>query len=126
MPTFSSPQPVAVTVAILMGDVRIVASDRTDTVVGVRPSADNPKSVKQAEQTVVEFDHGRLLVKTPKQWGNVFGRPGSVDVDIQVPAGSTLDGDTGLGDLYTEGRLGACRFRSGMGVLRIADTGPLT
>ena len=126
MPTFRSPEPVAVALDIAMGDVRITASEGEDTVVSVRPSSDSAKSVKLAEQTVVEFDSGRLIVKTPKQLTNLFGRPGSVDVDIQVPAGSSLDGHTGLGDLTTEGRLGAVRFRSGMGVMRIADTGPLT
>ena len=36
MPTFETPDPISVTIDIV-GDARITASDRTDTVVTVRP-----------------------------------------------------------------------------------------
>jgi hypothetical protein len=126
MPTFDSPGPIAVAISLAMGDVRITAADRADTVVEVRPSDDHAKSVKAAEQTTVEFAHGRLTVKTPKSLSSYLGRPGGVDVDIQLPSGSSLEGDTGMGDLTTDGRLGAVRFRSGMGELRISDTDSLS
>jgi DUF4097 and DUF4098 domain-containing protein YvlB len=125
MSTFDSPGPVAVTISLVMGDVRITASDRTDTVVEVRPASDSAKSLKMAEQTVVEYADGRLTVKTPKQLNSLFGRPGSVDVDIQLPAGSQLEGTTGMGDLVVDGRVGTCRFKSGMGTIRLGDTGTL-
>src|SRR5437764_958604 len=38
MPTFDTPEPISVTVEFGVGDLRIVASDRTDTMVEVRPS----------------------------------------------------------------------------------------
>jgi len=56
MPTFDTPEPISVTVEIGVGDIRIVASDRTDTVVEVRPSDEAKKSdVTAAEQTRVEY-----------------------------------------------------------------------
>lgn len=125
MPTFDSPGPVAISLTLVMGDVRIVATDRRDVVVGVRPANDTPKSQKVAEQTTVDFRDGRLTIRTPKDLASMFGRPGGVDVEIEVPAGSTLDGDTGMGDLVTEGRLGDCKFRCGAGRVRIGDTGRL-
>jgi hypothetical protein len=38
MPTFDTPEPISVTVEFGVGDLRIVASDRADTMVEVRPS----------------------------------------------------------------------------------------
>jgi DUF4097 and DUF4098 domain-containing protein YvlB len=125
MSTFDSPGPVAISLTLLMGNVRIVASDRTDTVVGVRPAGDSAKARKAAEQTTVDFRDGRLTVRTPKDLASLFGKPGGVDVDIEVPTGSSLDGDTGLGDLVVEGRLGACKFKTGLGALHLGDTGRL-
>ena len=38
MPTFDTPEPISATVELTLGDVRISASERIDTVVGVEPS----------------------------------------------------------------------------------------
>ena len=43
MPTFETPEPISVSLELGVGDVRIAASERTDTVVEVRPS-DPPKN----------------------------------------------------------------------------------
>lgn len=126
MPTFQTPGPVALTVSLVCGDLRIVASDRTDTIVEVRPANNSEKSEKMCEETTVDYADGRLTVKTPKTLSRLWGRnTGAIAVGIQVPAGSRLDGDTGLGDLVVEGRLDSCRFKSGMGALRLGDTGRL-
>ena len=56
MPTFDTPEPISVTLEVGVGDIRIVASDRTDTIVDVRPSDPAKKSdVTAAEQTRVEY-----------------------------------------------------------------------
>jgi DUF4097 and DUF4098 domain-containing protein YvlB len=125
MPTFDTPQPITVTLSLLMADVRINASDRADTVVEVRPANPSTKSARVAEETRVEYADGRLLVKTPKHLNSLFGRPGGIDVDIHLPAGSSLDGDVGLGELHGDGRLGECRYKTGYGAVRLAHTGPL-
>ncbi|GAA2383465.1 hypothetical protein Cme02nite_70440 [Catellatospora methionotrophica] len=125
MPTFDTPEPIAVSLSVVAADVRIVAADRTDTVVEVRAANNSTRSARLVEQTRVEYADGRLLVKTPKHLGTLFGRTGSIDVEIHLPAGSTLDGDTGLGDLHADGRLGDCRFSSGYGRLHFAQTANL-
>ena len=80
MPTFDTPQPISVTLDVGMGDIQVVASDRTDTVVDVRPSDPAKKSdVTAAEQTRVEYASGRLLVKAPKGWRVVVPRGRGVD-----------------------------------------------
>jgi DUF4097 and DUF4098 domain-containing protein YvlB len=117
MPTFDTPEPISVTIDIGLGDIRIAASDRTDTAVDVRPT--NPareSDVRAAEQTRVEYAAGRLLVSGPKQRGlGVFGKTGSVDLVIELPAGSHLHGEAGAGAFHCRGRLGAFRVRTGLG-----------
>ncbi|XVV01643.1 hypothetical protein ACQPW3_30210 [Actinosynnema sp. CA-248983] len=92
MPIFATPEPISVALELIVGPTRITASDRTDTVVEVRPTNPNRDGdVKAADQTRVEFDNGRLLVKTPKPRG-IFNKGGSVDVSIELPAGSSVRG----------------------------------
>lgn len=127
MPTFATPEPIAVTVELVVGDVRIVASDRQDTVVQVRPTdISHDSDMRAAEQTRVEYSAGRLLIKAPKQRGlGFFGRTASIDVTIELPAGSTLDGDASVAAFRSSGRLGECRIKSGTGNIQLDDTGQL-
>ena len=43
LPAFATPDPIAVSIELSVGDVRVVASDRADTVVQVRPSDAVPR-----------------------------------------------------------------------------------
>lgn len=125
MPTFATPEPISVTLEISVGEVRINASDRTDTVVEVAPS--NPgrePDVAAAEQTRVDYSGGKLLVKGPKQRGN-WRRVGSVDVTIDLPAGSELNASAAMGEFRAEGRLGKSRVTAASGHIRLDQTGPL-
>ncbi|MDQ2741236.1 MAG: hypothetical protein M3Z66_02905, partial [Chloroflexota bacterium] len=91
MPTFDTPEPIAVDVELGVGEVRILASDRTDTRVEVRPSDPDKKSdVNAAEGTRVECTGSRLLIKAPKGWKQFTPWRGgeSIDVEIALPAGS--------------------------------------
>ncbi|HEX7132265.1 MAG TPA: DUF4097 family beta strand repeat-containing protein [Iamia sp.] len=127
MTTFETPTPLSVTIDIV-GDARITASDRTDTVVDVRPR--NPSKagdVKAAEEAVVECRDGRLLVRTPKHRRRFtpFGGGERVTVTIDLPTGSAVEASTDMGDLTTEGELGACRLETAMGDIRLDHTGAL-
>lgn len=127
MSTFDTPEPIALSLELGVGDVRIVASDRTDTVVDVQPSDPSKKSdVTAVEQTRVEYANGSLLVKAPKGWRFVgpSSRHGSIDVRIDVPTGSAVRGSAGVGALRCTGRLGACRYRTGLGQIVLERTGP--
>ena len=105
MPVFATPEPIFVTIELNMGDTRIIASDRTDTLVEVSPRDDSKAAdVRAAEQTRVEFSDGRLLVKTTQR--SFIGRGSPVDVTIELPAGSQVQGDSGMGDFGGEGELG--------------------
>jgi DUF4097 and DUF4098 domain-containing protein YvlB len=127
MPTFDTPKPISVTIEPVVGNVRVVASDRVDTVVDVRPSDESDTSdVKAAEQTRVEFTGGALSVKAPKMRPFDFtNKTRSIDVTIELPTGSRVQGNTGLGDLRGTGRLGECRYKSGAGHVQLDHTGAL-
>jgi hypothetical protein len=126
MPTFDTPEPISVTVELGVGDVQIVASDRTDTMVEVRPTDPAKKAdVTAAEQTRVEYAGGTLLIKAPKSWRRYTPRGGgeSVDVQVELPAGSQLRGETGVAALRCRGRLGECRYKTGVGDIQLDQAG---
>ncbi len=118
MTTFQTPEPIAVTVEVLSGDVTVIATDRSDTVVQVRPAdAAKKADVRAAEQTVVDFADGTLTVKTSKDWRThtPFGGNPTIEVTIEVPAGSRLTGSTGVGRLLGAGDLGPCDLQVSLG-----------
>lgn len=126
--TFETTEPIAVTLSLNIANVRISAGDRTDTVVTVTPNDASKKAdVEAAEQTRAEFSGGRLLVKAPRSWKQYtlfkFGRE-SLDVSIELPAGSSVDGEAWVGDLRCTGRLGEFRYRTGAGDIRLERAGP--
>lgn len=127
MPSFATPEPILADLDPVVGNVRIVAGDRTDTVVEVAPLDENNESdVDAARRTVVEFSGGTLTVRAPKMRLLDFSnRTRSIDVTIELPAGSRVQGSTGLGDLTVTGRIGGCRYRSGTGHIRLDHAGEL-
>ncbi len=121
MPTFSTPEPISLTVEVVVGDVRIAASDRLDTVVRVRPSDESHEpDVRAAEQTRVDHAAGRLAVRGPKQRGlGLFSRIGSVDVIVDLPTGSQVQGETAVGAFHCVGQLGECRLKTSSGTIEV-------
>jgi hypothetical protein len=128
MTTFATPAPILVTLELGVGDIRIEASDRSDTLVEVRPSEGAKKAdVTAAEQTRVEFDNGILVIKAPKRWRQWTPRGGgeSIEVHIDLPAGSQLRGEAGIAAFRCTGRLGQCDIKTGMGQIRLDQAGPV-
>src|ERR671912_3031321 len=126
MPTFDTPKPIPAPVELGVGAPRIVASDPTAPLVEVPPSAPAKKAdVTAAEQTRVEYAGGRLLIKAPKSWRQLTWRGGgeSVDVQVELPAGSHLRGETGVAALRCQGRLGECRYKTGVGDIQLDQAG---
>jgi DUF4097 and DUF4098 domain-containing protein YvlB len=126
MPTFDTPASIAATIDIASGYVRISASDRTDTVVEVRPTNESADGdVRAAEQARVEYANGQLLVKGPKnKLRSLFGRPPSIDVTIDLPSDSRVDAKV-WADIRSEGRLGDATFDTAVGSIRLDQTGRL-
>ena len=76
MPTFATPGPIVATVAVAGAQVRVTASDRTDTVVLVEPINKASRSdVKVANRTKVDFAGGQLIGQNDHLRGQErFGR----------------------------------------------------
>ena len=129
MPDFQTrtPGPISVTLELGTGDVRIAASDRTGTVVEVRPSNEADESDgKAAKQVRVDYAGGMLRVTGPKPGAFDFSRKTrSVDVSIELPSDSQVSLDTLVGDVRCAGRLGECRLKTSAGSFWLEQTGPL-
>jgi DUF4097 and DUF4098 domain-containing protein YvlB len=127
MPTFATPEPIIANIEPGVGNVHVIASDRTDTVVDVRPTDESePSDVKAAQQTVVDFSAGTLTVKGPRISPlDISRKSRSIEVTVELPTGSRVYGSTSLGDLRADGRLGECRYKSATGHLRLYHTGEL-
>ncbi|MFJ4466988.1 DUF4097 family beta strand repeat-containing protein [Streptomyces sp. NPDC089424] len=124
MPSFVTPEPVAVTAHVEAGSLQFLAGDRQDTVVDVRPR--DPKKdldVRAAGQTEVTCAGGVLNVRTPKS--NLFGRTGAVDVTVELPADSRVDMTGAWVQVLAEGRLGEVQVKTSSGDVRLDVTGPL-
>lgn len=127
MPAFDTPEPITVDIQIYLGQVRVHASDRADTVVEVRPSDPSSEaSVQAAERTIVDLSGGRLLIKDPKPKALRYLLPwrGFIDVTVELPAGSRIE-TQGAADLIATGPLGRAVLHSSYGDMRLEETGPL-
>ncbi|MGW1226163.1 DUF4097 family beta strand repeat-containing protein [Streptomyces sp. NPDC001515] len=125
MPSFDTPGPITATVHVDAGSIQFIASDRTDTVVEARPR--DPKKdqdVRAAGQTEVAYANNALTIRTPKQ-RYLVGRTGTVDVTVELPAGSHVEMTGAWAQLLGEGRLGEVRGKTSSGDVRLDATGPL-
>jgi DUF4097 and DUF4098 domain-containing protein YvlB len=129
---FNTPSPIAVTLELYVADVRFTASDRTDTIVEVRPSNPNKAAdIKAAENTRLEYDDATrtlsIISRKPRSRFVNFSskRPESINVVIQLPTDSDVRGEAEVGDFQSDGALGTVALKTNLGVVRLAETGPL-
>lgn len=125
MTTFDTPTAVLLSVDLAgRADILIVAGDRTDTVIDVRPrSANRALDARAVEQVLVDYADGRVSVK----WRSLrlyswFSDGGAVDVTIHTPRGSDVYAHSGMGDVRCEGELGATDLSSAMGAITVEHT----
>jgi Toastrack DUF4097 len=116
MPTFDTPGPIAATVVVAGAQVRVTASERTDTVVLVEPIDQASKQdVKVANKTRVDFGDGQLSVKT-----TVSGdKNGSVVITIDLPAGSSLVAYLTHSTVHADGSFGDCELHMASGRVQL-------
>ena len=130
MPEFDTPDPIAITVDVFVGKVTVIASNRADTVVDIRPSDPAKKEdVRAAQEAQVDFAVGALTVKGPTGWKMYVPpraiRTPSIDVTIEAPAGSRLHGTAHLCRFLVTGELGRCEIKTSLGDLQLEKAGPL-
>jgi len=129
---FNTTAPIAVALDLYVADVRLAASDRTDTTVEVRPSDPGKAAdVKAAENTRVEYDDATrtlsIVSRKPRSRFVNFSskRPESIDIVIQLPTDSAVRGEADLGDFQSDGVLGTVALKTDLGAVELAETGPL-
>lgn len=122
MQQFSTPSPISTVLAIPAGRVQIIAADRADTTVEVRP-ADPAKSrdVRAAEQTTVAYADGVLRIHTQSPKNQLFGPFGSLEVTVKLPAGSHVEAKTASSELRVVGRAGDVAFEGAYRQIKIDE-----
>ncbi|MEW2556677.1 DUF4097 family beta strand repeat-containing protein [Streptomyces zhihengii] len=110
MQTFDTPAPVTAAFDVPAGRVQIIAADRADTVVEIRPmDASKSRDVKLAEQATVAYADGALRVEVPVR-NRHLGSSGAVEVTVRLPAGSRVEGKAAATEFRGVGRLGDVSF----------------
>lgn len=123
MQKFDTPAPITAVLDIPAGRIRFIAADRTDTTVEVLPAdASKGRDVKTAEQTTVEYADGVLRIGTAPAKNRILGHWGSIEVTVQLPAGSRLEGKAASAELRAVGRLGDVTFEGAQGVVKLDET----
>lgn len=110
MQKYDTPAPISAVLDIPAGRVRFMATDRADTVVEVRPAdASKGRDVKVAEQTTVEYGDGVLRIEASAK-NQLLGPSGSIDVTVQLPAGSRVEAKVASAEFQAVGRFGDVAF----------------
>ncbi len=122
MQKFDTPTPISAVLDIPAGRIQFIAADRADTTVEVRP-ADPGKSrdTRAAEKTTVGYADGVLRVTTSTPGNQLFGPSGSLEVTIQLPAGSRVEAKAASAELRGVGRLGDIAFEGAYRKIKIDE-----
>ncbi|MGW1729885.1 DUF4097 domain-containing protein [Streptomyces sp. NBC_00121] len=129
MQKFDTPAPVSAVLDIPAGRIWFIAADRADTTVEVLPAdASKGRDVKAAEQITVEYGDGVLRIAAPEAKNRILGLSGSVEVTVQLPAGSRVEAKAAGAELRGVGRLGDVAFEGAQGSVKLdeADSARLT
>src|SRR5829696_882161 len=99
MPTFDTREPITATIDVVTG----------------------------AEQTRVEYANRQLVVRAPRirAW-SPRSDGGSIEVTIELPAGSHVNATAQMADFHGDGPLGDCRMKTGLGRIELETAGTLS
>jgi DUF4097 and DUF4098 domain-containing protein YvlB len=140
MPSWEFPVsgPADAQIRVPAGDVSLTAAATGPVTVVIEPRDD-----RDMEAVKVEFTDNRLVVAVRERW-MLRGSPGSLDVTVTVPQGSScavsaasadisLSGefasatiDSASGDVTARDATGATEVRTASGDVRLAQAGPAT
>ncbi|MCU1538042.1 MAG: hypothetical protein JWP82_2393 [Humibacillus sp.] len=122
---FETPGPVQLVVDVPQGDITVRTTAAVDggaaTTVRLVPRGKAGRDL--AERFAVESRGNAVVVMAPKERGFSFGRRDAVDVEVDVPEGSSLDLRTGSGDIVGTGRYETTKAATGSGDVTLEDVG---
>src|SRR5262245_36005388 len=111
MQKFDTPTRIAAVLNVPAARIQLIAADRADTTVEVRPTdTTKRRDVKVAEQTTVEYTDGVLRIEALATKNQYFGPSGSIEVTVQLPAGSSVEAEATVAEFRGAGRLGDLNF----------------
>jgi hypothetical protein len=123
MQKFDTPAPVTTVIDLPAGRVQVIAADRADTTVEIRPAdpARN-RDTKAAEQIeATHGDDGVLRITAPAAKNQYFGPSGSVEITIQLPTGSHVEATAAATEFRAVGRLGDLVLEGAHGPVKIDE-----
>ncbi|MFD8482394.1 DUF4097 family beta strand repeat-containing protein [Kitasatospora sp. NPDC059673] len=123
MQKFDTPATITAVIDIPAGHLRLIAADRTDTLVEVLPA--NPskgRDVQAAEQTEAVLTDGVLRIVTASANHRLLGPSGAVEVTVQLPSGSRVEAKAADAELRGVGRLGEVSYESARGAVKLDET----
>ncbi|MHC5905650.1 DUF4097 family beta strand repeat-containing protein [Streptomyces sp. S6] len=116
MQKFATATQITAVITLPAGRVQLIAADRADTTVEIRPAdAGKNRDVKTAEQTTAVYDAaaGVLRIESPAPKSQLLGGQGSVEVTVQLPAGSHVRAKAGAAEFRGVGRFGDVTLEGG-------------
>jgi DUF4097 and DUF4098 domain-containing protein YvlB len=120
---FDTPAAISAVFDIPAGRIQIIAADRADTTVEILPTdASKSRDVKAAERIEVTHVDGVLRIEAAKQSNPILGSAGSVEVTVQLPAGSTVQGKAASAEFRGVGRLGDVNYEGAAGSIKLDET----
>ncbi|MFI7660174.1 DUF4097 family beta strand repeat-containing protein [Micromonospora parva] len=122
MQTFDTPTPISAVLDIPAGRIQLIAADRADTTVEVRPTDPaRSRDSKAAERTTVAYADGVLRITAAPPGNPLVGPSGSLEITVQLPAGSRIDARTASAELRGVGRLGDVAFEGAYRQIKIDE-----
>lgn len=122
MQKYDTPAPISTVLTVPAGRIQFIAGHRADTTVEVRPA--NPaksRDVQTAEQTSVAYADGVLRITAPEASNKLLGNAGSLEITVQLPAGSNVQATTAASELRGVGRLGDVVFEGAYRQIKIDE-----
>ncbi|MGV9566985.1 DUF4097 family beta strand repeat-containing protein [Streptomyces sp. NPDC003480] len=121
MQKFDTPTPITAVLDIPAGRVQFIAADRADTTVEVLPAdASKGRDVRVAEQTEVEYLDGVLRIEASAKH-QMLGSSGSLEVTVQLPAGSRVEAKAASAEFRAVGRFGDVAFDGAHGEVKVDE-----
>ncbi|MFF2306573.1 DUF4097 family beta strand repeat-containing protein [Streptomyces sp. NPDC058128] len=122
MQKFATTAAIAAVLDITAGRIQLIAADRADATVDIRAvNAAKSADVKAAEQVTVEFADGVLRIASAPAKNKILGDSGSVEVTVQLPAGSRVEAKAAAAELRGVGRLGDVVFEAAQGPVKLDE-----
>lgn len=122
MQKFDTTAAISAVLDIPAGRISFIAADRADTTVEVLPAdASKGRDVQAAERITVEYDEGVLRIAAAAPKNRVLGNSGSVEVTVQLPAGSRVEANVAGAEFRGVGRLGDVAFEGAQGSVKLDE-----